>query len=131
MPREVQQGSSDLKSSRLFRPSCEHGAALTASLFFFVALLPTMGAVGYTWVTAADKHVYLASAGFVLLLAWLLSGLWAAASGSGRSIAARAGVLGVVVLLATAEGHLERVGAAAEVRAARQESERMDRAWRS
>lgn len=35
------------------------------------------------------------------------------------------------VLLATAEGHLERVGAAAEVRAARQESERMDRAWRS
>jgi DNA-binding transcriptional MerR regulator len=34
------------------------------------------------------------------------------------------------VLLATAEAHLERVGAEAEVRAAREESERMDRAWR-
>jgi DNA-binding transcriptional MerR regulator len=34
------------------------------------------------------------------------------------------------VLLATAEAHLERVGADAEVRAARAESERMDRAWR-
>jgi hypothetical protein len=35
------------------------------------------------------------------------------------------------VLLATAEAHLERVGGEAEVRAAREESERMDRAWRS
>lgn len=35
------------------------------------------------------------------------------------------------VLLATAEAHLERVGGAVEVRAAREESERMDRAWRS
>jgi DNA-binding transcriptional MerR regulator len=34
------------------------------------------------------------------------------------------------VLLATAEAHLERVGGEAEVRAARRESERMDRAWR-
>jgi DNA-binding transcriptional MerR regulator len=34
------------------------------------------------------------------------------------------------VLLATAEAHLERVGGEAEVRAAREESERMDRAWR-
>ena len=35
------------------------------------------------------------------------------------------------VLLVTAEAHLERVGDDAEVRAARQESERMDRAWRT
>jgi len=35
------------------------------------------------------------------------------------------------VLLATAEAHLERVGGEAEVRAARQESRRMDRAWRA
>jgi len=35
------------------------------------------------------------------------------------------------VLLATADAHLERVGGEAEVRAARAESERMDRAWRS
>jgi DNA-binding transcriptional MerR regulator len=35
------------------------------------------------------------------------------------------------VLLATAERHLERVGADAEVRAAREEYDRMDRAWRS
>jgi DNA-binding transcriptional MerR regulator len=34
------------------------------------------------------------------------------------------------VLLATAGAHLERVGGEAEVRAAREESERMDRAWR-
>jgi DNA-binding transcriptional MerR regulator len=34
------------------------------------------------------------------------------------------------VLLATAEAHLDRVGGDAEVRAARRESERMDRAWR-
>lgn len=35
------------------------------------------------------------------------------------------------VLLSTAEAHLERVGADAEVRAAHAEAERMDRAWRS
>jgi DNA-binding transcriptional MerR regulator len=34
------------------------------------------------------------------------------------------------VLLATAEAHLDRVGGEAEVRAARRESDRMDRAWR-
>ena len=34
------------------------------------------------------------------------------------------------LLLAAAEAHIERVGGAAEVRAAREESRRMDRAWR-
>jgi len=47
-------------------------AALTGWLFFFIAVLPTIGIVGFTEVVAADKHVYLPSTGLLMVLASFL-----------------------------------------------------------
>jgi len=44
-------------------------AALTSSLFFFVAILPTMGVIRFTTVIASDKYAYLPSLGLLMLLA--------------------------------------------------------------
>jgi protein O-mannosyl-transferase len=41
--------------------------------FFFVAIFPTMGVVGFTHSIASDKYAYLPSIGLLLTLGWLLS----------------------------------------------------------
>jgi len=43
-------------------------AALTGWLFFFVAIFPTMGVVGFTIVIASDKYAYLPSLGLLMIL---------------------------------------------------------------
>jgi len=51
-------------------------AILVGWLFFFVAILPTMGIIGFTVVIASDKYAYLPAVGLLLTLAWLLNLLW-------------------------------------------------------
>ena len=46
-------------------------------LFFFVAIFPTMGVIGFTRVIASDKYAYLPAIGLLLVLTWALSRLWA------------------------------------------------------
>jgi tetratricopeptide (TPR) repeat protein len=81
-------------------------ALLTGSLIFFAAMLPTLGLVRYSWITASDKYVYLPAVGLLLILAWLLDRAWA------TRVPVRA-VLAVVLLLAVgaeanaARGYLE------------------------
>jgi len=48
-------------------------AALTGWLFFFIAVLPTTGIIGFTKVVAADKHVYLPSTGLLMVLVSFLA----------------------------------------------------------
>jgi tetratricopeptide (TPR) repeat protein len=52
-------------------------AALTGWLIFFMAILPTMGVVGFTNVIASDKFAYLPSVGILMMvcsfLVWLLN----------------------------------------------------------
>jgi Tfp pilus assembly protein PilF len=54
-------------------------AILTSWLFFFMAILPTMGVVGFTIVIASDKFAYLPSIGLLMVLAsflgWLHDGV--------------------------------------------------------
>ena len=45
-------------------------------LFFFLAILPTMGVVGFTIVIASDKYAYFPVLGFLLVLAAVLNRLW-------------------------------------------------------
>ncbi len=45
-------------------------------LFFFVAIFPTMGVIGFTVVIAADRFVYLPMIGFLLPVACLLTWFW-------------------------------------------------------
>ncbi|MCP4594476.1 MAG: tetratricopeptide repeat protein [bacterium] len=51
-------------------------ALLVGSVFFFVAIFPTMGVIGFTNVIAADKFAYFPSLGLMLILAWALSRWW-------------------------------------------------------
>jgi hypothetical protein len=51
-------------------------AILTGWLFFFVAILPTMGIISVTYVIASDKYAYFPSLGILLVVTWLLGGLW-------------------------------------------------------
>ena len=48
-------------------------AILTGWLFFFMAIFPTMGVVGFTIVIASDKFAYLPSVGLLMVLVSLLS----------------------------------------------------------
>jgi tetratricopeptide (TPR) repeat protein len=50
-------------------------AILTGWLFFFVAIFPTMGVVGFTNVIASDKFAYLPSTGLLMVLASFLGWL--------------------------------------------------------
>jgi len=50
-------------------------AAFTGWLFFFIAILPTMGIIGFTNVIASDKFAYLPSFGLLMILASLLCNL--------------------------------------------------------
>ena len=53
-------------------------ALMTGWLFFFVAIFPTMGIIGFTIVIAADKYAYLPGIGLLLPMAWFLSRFWKA-----------------------------------------------------
>lgn len=47
-------------------------AALTGWLFFFIAIFPTMGVIGFTPVIASDKFAYIPSFGLLMLLSFFL-----------------------------------------------------------
>lgn len=60
-------------------------ALLTGWLFFFVAILPTMGIIGFTYVIVSGKYVYLPAVGLLMILAWLLGWSWGRVSASSVS----------------------------------------------
>jgi tetratricopeptide (TPR) repeat protein len=77
-------------------------AALTGWLIFFVAIFPTMGAIGFTNVIAADKFAYLPAVGLLIILASFLS--WFLETRKRRTSAAGFVVVIIIVLtLAAAE----------------------------
>ena len=79
---------------------CWTRALLTGWLFFFIAIFPTMGIIGFTNVIASDKYAYLPSAGLLMVLAWLLGRLWPYVSGS---LVRRIIIVLFILLLAVSE----------------------------
>jgi tetratricopeptide (TPR) repeat protein len=76
-------------------------AALIGWLFFFIAILPTMGIIGFTNVIASDKFAYLPSFGLLMILAsflWNLRLKNSVISGS-KSVV----IILLVLILASAE----------------------------
>ena len=51
-------------------------AWLAGGLFFFIAILPTVGVIRYTSSVAANRSMYLPMVGLLLPLAWGLGRLW-------------------------------------------------------
>ncbi|MHC4239824.1 MAG: tetratricopeptide repeat protein [Planctomycetota bacterium] len=75
-------------------------ALLTGWLFFFIAILPTMGIIGFTNVIASDKYAYLPCVGLLMAVAWLLRRLWTYVPGS---VSRRIVIAAFVSVLAVAE----------------------------
>lgn len=74
-------------------------------LFFFVAILPTMGIIGFTNVIASDKYSYFPSVGLLMILVWFV------AEHSGRiwrSSSARIVIVAVVLVLGASESAVAR-----------------------
>jgi Flp pilus assembly protein TadD len=77
-------------------------AILSGWLFFLIAILPTMGVIGFTNVIAADKFAYLPSLGLLMLLTSLLS--WLRSTNTTAMLVARKTAIALAVLvLASAE----------------------------
>lgn len=75
-------------------------AVAAAFLFFFVAILPALGLIQYSWVTAADKYMYLPMLGLLLLVTAGVRALWDA-----RKRAVHVLVILAVVAIAGAQAH--------------------------
>jgi len=72
-------------------------------LFFFAAIFPTMGVIGFTDSIAANRFVYLPSIGFLLILSWTFSRIWQSNEISGRLRPRRAAVFVAVAILGVLE----------------------------
>jgi tetratricopeptide (TPR) repeat protein len=77
-------------------------AAVAGWLFFFVAIFPAIGVIGFTVVVASDKFAYLPSVGLLVALAGLGAWLWDRWRGRART-GVRLAMLGVVVAMAAGE----------------------------
>ncbi len=73
-------------------------AIWTGTLMFYIGLAPTMGFVGYSWVSASDKYVYLPAFGLAIVLAWALER--ATTGGAERTRRARRAMIALAVLMA-------------------------------
>jgi len=71
--------------------------------FFFIAIFPTLGVIGFNNVVASDKFAYLPSVGLLIALAGFLNWLWTRWKRARPAKIARIGVVCAVVLLAAAE----------------------------
>ena len=69
-------------------------------LFFFAAILPALGLIQYSWVTAADKYMYLPMLGLLMVLAAGWIALWKSKSMVGRVL-----LILVVIVVAAAQAH--------------------------
>lgn len=83
-------------------------SAMTGWLFFFIAIFPTMGIVGFTMVIAADRFIYLPAVGLLLPLTYLLSRLSAPTPGVSQAAIRRVTIVVVCLALAAAEAVLTR-----------------------
>ena len=73
------------------------------ALVFLVAVLPTLGLVRYSWISASDKYVYLPAIGALLILARCMGWLWDDWPRFVRPVARRGALIGLVLLVAAAE----------------------------
>lgn len=78
-------------------------AVLAGGLFFLIALLPTLGIIGFTNVVASDKFVYLPVLGVLLVLAAGGTALWDRLGKTRNPALGRGVVLAIVLVLGSLE----------------------------
>lgn len=72
-------------------------AVTVGALFFLIAISPTLGIVGFTYILAAHKFAYLPVVGLLLPLAVLLAWLWDRAGGPAARTQVRVAAAAVTV----------------------------------
>ncbi|NJD01545.1 MAG: tetratricopeptide repeat protein [Ruminiclostridium sp.] len=83
-------------------------ALLAGWLFFFIAILPTMGIIGFTNVIASDKYAYLPSVGLLMTLGWFFNYFWVRVCRMHLRVAGQAGLIAVVLILLVLEAGATR-----------------------
>ncbi|MHC4158288.1 MAG: tetratricopeptide repeat protein, partial [Planctomycetota bacterium] len=78
-------------------------ALVTGWLIFFVALLPMSGVIEFTDVIVANRFLYLPSIGYLLILSWILTGLWQSSEIRGRLNLRRITIVIIVTILSILE----------------------------
>ncbi|MBN2573029.1 MAG: tetratricopeptide repeat protein [Deltaproteobacteria bacterium] len=83
-------------------------AWLAGGLFFFVAILPTLGIIRFTSSIASNRSMYLPMVGLLLPLAWGLGRLWNRELGALKASSVRLILLGVGATLALGSARATR-----------------------
>lgn len=83
-------------------------ALLVGFLFFFFALLPTLGLVRYSWVSVSDKYVYFPAVGLLLPLTAALVWLWNRRGNPSSMIVRRLLLIGAIAALTVVEAGAAR-----------------------
>ncbi len=84
-------------------------AVLTGILFFFIAVFPAIGVIGFADTIAANRYTYLPLLGILIIAAWLLGGLWRARSKTSGSLwSGRVMACSLVAALTAAEAMATR-----------------------
>jgi len=78
-------------------------AAVTGWAFFFLAIFPTLGVIGFNNVVASDKFAYLPSVGLLIALAGGLGWLWDRWESPAARRRVRSALVAAVVVLAACE----------------------------
>ena len=77
-------------------------------LFFFVAIFPTLGVIGFHPMIAADRHMYFPMVGLLLPVGWFFSRLWDGEFVKFGKAARRITLVAAVMLLTASEFVLTR-----------------------
>ncbi len=83
-------------------------AAIVGWLFFFIAIFPTMGVIGFTHSIASDKYAYLPMIGLLLPVACLLAWAWDRLGHTSTATLGRTALVAAIGLLMIAEVCLTR-----------------------
>jgi Flp pilus assembly protein TadD len=78
-------------------------ALMVGSLFFLLALFPTMGGIGFNNVIAADKYTYLPLVGLLISLGWFFTWLWGHAPQFLKQMPAKVGLTILILMIFLAE----------------------------
>jgi len=81
---------------------------LAGWLFFFAAIFPTLGVIGFHPMIAADRHLYFPMVGFLLPVGWLFNWFWSGEFANFGRTARHITLMTAVVLLTTSEFVLTR-----------------------
>ena len=74
---------------------------IAGGTFFLVALLPTLGIIGFSWILASDKYLYFPAVGLAIPGSWYAYRLWRGSPGSPPSKGRRGALVAIGLVVAT------------------------------